>query len=211
MKKSGFIFFCFVWISSSSFAQEEQNKTSPLTPANVPAPIPNITDKVDFAELRNTYAKREDFEKRCVLSSPKVAWGKAMEAGEFGKAYEIASTWLNQCPIDASAHMWAFGALKQLGEVEKAEEHKRWYWGIIDSILKTGDGKSPETAYVTISISEEYKVLQYFRLKPVEQSVVNGSPTVDKFIAAPTNGNGNNVSIYFNPYWHFVRLSYMYK
>ena len=212
MKKTlALCMFCFVCANTPSMAQEEQNNTSQLTPADVPAPNPQITDTVDFTELRNTFAKRADFEMRCVLNSPKVEWGKAMEAGQFQKAYELASAWLNQCPVDASAHMWAYGALKQLGDVAKADEHKRWYWGIIDSILKTGDGKSPRTAYVTISIAEEYKVLQYKGLKPVEQSVVNGPPTVDKLIAVPMNNNGDKTTIYFNPYWHFVRLSNMVK
>jgi len=203
--------FCLVCNSTASIAQEEQNKAPQLTPASVPAPNPQITDNVDFTELRNTYAKREDFDMRCDVSSPKVEWGKAMQASQFQKAYEVASKWLNQCPVDASAHMWAYGALKQLGEVAKADEHKRWYWGLMDSILKTGDGKSPGTAYVTISVAEEYKLLQYLGLKPIEQAVVNGPPLVDKFIASPTNNNGNKITIYFNPYWHFVRLSNMVK
>lgn len=201
---------CLAFVNTAATAQE-QGKLPPLTPANIPAPKPKITDKVGFTELRNTFAKRADFEMRCVTSNPKSEIGKAMEAGQFRKAYEITSNWLNQCPVDARAHMWAYGALKQLGEIEKADEHKRWYWGIIDSILKTGDGKSPQTAYVTISIAEEYSVIQYLGLKRVKQSVVNGPPTVDKIIAQPLNGNSDETTIYFNPYWHFVRLANMYK
>jgi len=41
--------------------------------------------------------------------------------------------------------------------------------------------------------------------------VVNGPPAVDKFIAVPMNNNGDKTTIYFNPYWHFVRLSNMVK
>lgn len=202
--------FCFVFTNTPSFAIEN-NETSQLTPADVAAPSPKLTDKVDFTRLRESYAKRTDFEMRCVLSNPKTEVGKAIKTKQFKKVYEIASTWLNQCPVDAGAHMWAYGASKELGDIAKANEHKRWYWGIIDSILKTGDGKSPKTAYVTISIAEEHRVLQYFGLKPIEQSVVNGPPTVDKLIALPIDKNGNKVTIYFNPYWHFVRLSHMLK
>lgn len=202
---------CFMCTSAPTIAQDNKSKPFQLTPKDVPAPSPKITDIVDFTALRNTYAKRADFEMRCRLPSTRAKWGKAMHDGQFKKAYEIAASQLKQCPVDMSAHMWAYGALKELGKDKEAKQHKRWYWGIIDSILKTGDGKSPATAFVTISITEEYKVLQYFGLKPVEQSVVNGPPLVDKFIVKPMKGDGKKATIYFNPHWHFVRLSSMHN
>jgi hypothetical protein len=43
---------------------------------------------------------------------------------------------------------------------------------LLDSLLKSGDGKSEETAYAVISTREEYIILQVKGLKPLKQSIV---------------------------------------
>ena len=42
----------------------------------------------------------------------------------------------------------------------------------MSSILKSGDGKSPESAYKVICSSEEYAVMQYFHYRLLKQSLV---------------------------------------
>jgi hypothetical protein len=39
----------------------------------------------------------------------------------------------------------------------------------ISEILKSGDGKTPETAYIVYSIDEEYRLLTYLGMKPEMQ------------------------------------------
>ena len=41
----------------------------------------------------------------------------------------------------------------------------------INSILKTGDGKSLKTAYKVNSVDEEYEVLRFMNLKPIVQKL----------------------------------------
>jgi hypothetical protein len=45
-------------------------------------------------------------------------------------------------------------------------------YGLVDSILSSGDGKTPETAYHVISVDEEYAVLNTLGFKVVKQSLM---------------------------------------
>ena len=208
-----FLAFLSFAILDGVYAQPTEgfNRSNPvaLTSDDVAAPNPKLSDTVDFTELRNTFGRRSDFQLRCELSRPTKDWTDAMQAQNFNGAYDVITKWFNKCPVDARAHLWAIATLKQLGEMDKAEAHKRWFIGLTDSIIKSGDGKTPQTAFVTISVSEEYALLTRFQLQRVQQSVVNGPPLVDLLIVEPVGGGSEKQSIYFNPYWHFVRLSHM--
>jgi hypothetical protein len=49
-------------------------------------------------------------------------------------------------------------------------------------VLESGDGKSPETAFVVIAVDEEYSVLKTASLTPVKQALVNpGGSAFDRF------------------------------
>ena len=184
-------------------------KLPELTPDNVSAPTPKLMDIVDFTQLRNEFGKRSDFQMRCELSRPTKEWAEAMQAKKFRESSEILDKWFDKCPVDARAHLWAIASLKELGELEKIEQHKRWWFGLTDSILQTGDGKSPQTAFVTISISEEYAMLVRLNLQRVKQQLINGPPLVDLIVAEQVGGGEDKHSVYFNPQWHFIRLMHM--
>ena len=62
---------------------------------------------------------------------------------------------------------------RELGDTGKADFHRAVLNGLIDSILKSGDGKSPKTAWVVISVHEEYVVLQVLGFKPSQQSLLH--------------------------------------
>lgn len=177
-----------------------------LTPAGAPLPTFTLADSTDFDALRDTWGRRMDYRALCETSLPTPAWAAAEQAKDFAKAYDIAAKWLASCPVVERVHMWAYGDAKQLGDSTRMEMHKRWYQGLIKSVLKTGDGKTPETAWKTISVAEEYAVLQYFGLARGAQALVMHPVVVDKLTAKPTAG-GDPVDLYFNPELHFARLA----
>ncbi len=109
--------------------------------------------------------------------------------------------------MSESVHLWAISSAKPLNDTAKIESHKRWYFGLMRSVLATGDGKTPATAWKTISVAEEYSILISMQLKPEAQALLM-DPKVDKLTARPLGG-GDPVILYFNPEWHFVRLEHM--
>jgi hypothetical protein len=178
-----------------------------LTPADAPLPTFTLADSTDFDTIRDAWGRRVDYRALCETSLPTSAWAEAEQAKDFAKAYDIAAKWLATCPVVERVHMWAYGDAKQIGDTARMDIHKRWYQGLIQSVLKTGDGKTPETAWKTISVAEEYAVLQYFGLARGTQTLIKHPPVmIDKLTAKPIAG-GDPVDLYFNPELHFVRLA----
>jgi hypothetical protein len=182
------------------------DSSAELTPPGAPLPAFTLADSTDFDALRDAWGRRMDYRALCETSLPTPAWAEAEQAKDFAKAYDIAAKWLASCPVVERVHMWAYGDAKQLGDSARMDIHKRWYQGLIKSVLKTGDGKTPETAWKTISVAEEYAVLQYFGLVRGTQALVMHPVMVDKLTAKPIAG-GDPVDLYFNPELHFARLA----
>jgi hypothetical protein len=76
---------------------------------------------------------------------------------------------------------------------------------LIDSIRSSGDGKSPATAWVVISVDEEYAVLRALGFKPSGQSLLrqNGH-SYD--VMKTKSDDGTEQTFYFNvdiPFKHY--------
>ncbi len=187
---------------SCALVHAEPESAAELTPAGAPL----LADSTDFDALRVAWGRRMDYRALCEASLPIVGWAEAEQAKDFVKAYDIAAKWLATCPVVERVHMWAYSDAKQIGDTSRMDMHKRWYQGLIGSVLKSGDGKTPETAWKTISIAEEYAVLQFFGLARTAQALLTHPAKVDKLTAKPVAG-GDPVDLYFNPELHFARLA----
>ncbi len=176
-----------------------------LTPANVPPPKVGWEASVDFRELRETYGRRVDFASRCERHEERRRASAALVEERFEDTLSLTEAILEKCPVDPSVHLWRGAALFSLGRHAEGEVHKRWYLGLIQSILDSGDGRSAETAYVTISTTEEYAVLSHLRLEPQQQFLAHGPPLVD--VMSVVDESGSRSTVFFNPALHFLRLA----
>ena len=73
--------------------------------------------------------------------------------------------------------------------------------------MATGDGRTPETAYVTISVGEGYAFLYLLRLQLVGRTTVKdevGRPVGDVLIVK--DNEGNELPLHFSPKAHFARI-----
>jgi hypothetical protein len=75
--------------------------------------------------------------------------------------------------VHMEAHKIAAFCLKNVGNEEEARREYAMFLGLFSSVLKSGDGKSPETAFVVIAVDEGYSVLETASLTPVKQALVN--------------------------------------
>ena len=70
--------------------------------------------------------------------------------------------------------------------------------GLIDSILKSGDGKSEESAFVVIQVAEEYSMLRVLGLRPSIQALIHAQGhSYDRF-QTKSNDTGQEVVVFFN-------------
>lgn len=187
----------------------DQGNASPqiaflLIPADVTPPVVEWSDPVDFGELRILYGRRRDFGARCEHPPEREQAFAAMRAQDADKILELTESLLARCPVDPLLHYWRATALASMGLEDEAEVHRRWVLGLFDSILATGDGKTMKTPFVTISIYEEYELLSYLGLTSKQQALVGGDVALDRIVAA--RQDGSEVTLYFDPALHFLRL-----
>lgn len=94
-----------------------------------------------------------------------------------------------------------FGAMsdsyKALGNQEKADYYNGLFHKAQHGLFLSGDGKSPETAYYVLSISEEYRVMNDLGYTASVQSLMNiNGQAYDVLSGKDTKGT--RVEVYFN-------------
>ncbi|KAA3638611.1 MAG: DUF4919 domain-containing protein [Proteobacteria bacterium] len=169
----------------------------------------NWSENPNYSELRKTIGWSDDYNSVCMMGRPLSEMNDAMNKEEWNKAIAVGDAWLNQCPIDIRVHYYMMISMERIGNESGAQDHFRWLSGLMDDLVASGDGKTPETAFEVISIAEEYDVLFVLGLKKKSQALISGPVLCDLITA--TDENGKEISIYFNPAAHFERLNQMLK
>jgi hypothetical protein len=173
----------------------------PVTPSAKQPGAPDASVPADFARLRTEYGDRKDFFDICERDRPLNRLAELHDQQRWDEILAASEAWLRQCPVDIDAHLVTAIALKELGSPLESQHHVRWFRGLVDSILASGDGRTPQTAFVVISVPEEYSVLRVLRMRPTGQALQSG---ID--VLSVVNDKGAVGVIYFNPAAHFRRL-----
>ena len=163
----------------------------------------------DFIALRQEMGESADFYSTCESNEQPESNKQIiahLKSEDWEAAARSAEVRLQACPVDIEMHAYASAALEKLDRGPEAQQHIDWYNGLIDSVLESGDGKTPETAFVTISVMEEYAILRAFRLKRKSQSLVG---TRDLFVV--TDSSDEESEIYFYPELHWKRMEAMFS
>ena len=161
----------------------------------------------DFSDLRQEIGWRDDFSAVCESDPPFNRMQTLIRDGVPSEAAGLGRQWLEQCPVDIRVHHLTYVALTLSGEPDEGKLHRDWAQGLLDSILATGDGRTPETAYVTISVGEGYALLYLLRLQLVGRTTIKdevGRPVGDVLIVNDTDGN--EFPLHFSPKAHFARI-----
>lgn len=80
----------------------------------------------------------------------------SFEKGSYEEALKIARETENHNIADIYAHVAAWSCLKQLGRQHEADKEWAILHALVQSILKSGDGKSAKTAWFAVGIREEF-------------------------------------------------------
>src|SRR5262245_24672571 len=174
----------------------------PVSPSAEKPDVPAPSTPDDFTRLRTEYGDRNDFFDVCERDRPLKRLSELADQDLWEEVAAVSGQWLRQCPVDIDAHLINATALKELGRVAESQHHVRWFRGLVDSILASGDGRTPQTAFVVISVLEEYSLLRALRLRPTSQSLAPGF--IDALSVVSEKGSAGTV--YFNPAAHFRRL-----
>jgi hypothetical protein len=124
---------------------------------------------VDFGRMRQLQTQLETYDP---YKDPETDPFEVLKSGDFKKAKLVAGQILETNYLHVKAHIAAVHAADELGDAAAAAHHRYVVQGILDSILKSGDGKTLETAYKVISVDEEYALTRSQGLRVAEQSLV---------------------------------------
>jgi hypothetical protein len=93
----------------------------------------------------------------------------ASDKGDCKGALKIALETESHNIADVDAHLVAWSCLKQLGR--QAEADKEWtiLHALVQSILKSGDGKSAKTAWFAVGIREEFFIMSVLQVQFKQQ------------------------------------------
>ena len=153
---------------------------------------------VDYQALRFAYAAKPDFDPYGLAGAGhRDAMFKAYQVGDCATAVKEAAQLLDANFVNMDAHIISDMCYGRLGnQTERAREHAIAA-GLIRSIMGSGDGKTQQTAFVVISVDEEYSLLRLLGLKPGRQSLVEGDG--HKFDQLDTTKpDGKTQSVFFN-------------
>lgn len=89
-------------------------------------------------------------------------------------------------------------AYRDSGEAGKADETRELWVSIVDSILDSGDGRSPATAFKVIDVQEEYAVLRIMRLASLGQSMRHHDSGSFDVMKVKSPDSAESFEIYFN-------------
>jgi hypothetical protein len=154
-------------------------------------------DTVDFTELRMAYAKSPGFsphaDRRAFISI-----AQTIDLEDPASVIEGHNRVLDACYLNIFAHMaLANGYAKQKDNV-RSSYHRRFAKGLLDSILASGDGRSHDTAFKVIDISEEYAVMTVTGLKPHEQGLQDHGGHWYDVLKVEHIQTGKQFKIFFN-------------
>jgi hypothetical protein len=153
---------------------------------------------IDYTALRLSFASSPLYDPYGAVLSKAKDMISAYGAGDCTAAIARAKEILEINFVQMDAHMVTGLCLKKAGDEDGARKERVVYDGLVNSVLKSGDGKTPPTAFSVISINEEYKVLAALGLAPVTQSLVNAQGSSFDRFDAKTKTAGDAVTLYFN-------------
>jgi hypothetical protein len=176
-------------------------KPAATQPAAAKPALAADASPAQYDQLRAAFGERPDFIAVCERERPIKAVGSALEAQQWNEVLGLTEPWLAQCPVDVDFRVARTVALEKLGRAAEATTEREHAVGLVKSVLRSGDGKSAETAFVVISVGEAYSTLGAVGLRPKSQRVVLEQQvqviTVEK--------DGQTGDVYFNPAAHFRR------
>lgn len=203
-------FVCFVFLSAQTEKPDSSSEYSNYYLFNLLNEIDSnyyysLLDSIkngtssDYFKLRLAFTKTGKYEPYGIeVKETYAKIEEAFEAGNFKKGLELAESVLSESFTEIKAQMYAGYACEQLNKEEKAKYHYDNYNNLLNSIYLSGDGKTPETAFIVFTTSEEYIFIYWVNLKFESQSLINKDGFAFDLMKCTDEKTGENFDLHFN-------------
>jgi hypothetical protein len=160
--------------------------------------VPNFNDKfsnyvqqlesgqtdINYKDFRYSFIESEQFKvaakQSVVFDSLKKEMYVQMDKSNTQELIKITKAMLSIDYTSMIAHKILRQTYKILGDTINAKKYKTIQFGLLNSIVKNGDGKTCATAWPVIQVEEEYFILQMLGANFEKQSIDNNGGLCDK-------------------------------
>jgi hypothetical protein len=175
--------------------------------SSTPVLVPNSGDKyskfvkqleagdtnINYQEFRESFLESEQFKTagqlKPGLSTLRKELRELMKGSNYSEIIDVANKMLSIDYTDMEAHKILRQTYKILRDTANERKHHDIEFGLLNSIVKRGDGKTCQTGWPVIQITEEYFILQMIGAKVLKQSVDNTAGLCDKMEVQTAAGN----------------------
>jgi hypothetical protein len=191
-------------------AQETSKDARPKSNVELVEAAKKSDPNLDFAKLRFSYPDTAKYDPYSTDRTGSKATAEAFAKKEYAKALEAAEAELKSNYVDCRAHMAAFRACTELKKAKQAKHHQYMLKGIAQSIVKSGDGKTPKSAFVVIDLEEENFILGVFGITKKRQGLMKeGERKIDRIDGV--NDRGEPVAVHFDVSRQFRWMEQQFK
>jgi hypothetical protein len=161
-------------------------------------------ESTDFTALREASTKHASYNPYARNSAQKE-FSEAVNAANWDGALQIGEAALEPDYLNADLHFGMAYVYEQIGKTAHQRWHEQFAIGLMRSVLLSGDGASPATAFKVLYFREVYDVMRVRRLRLVRQSLLNepDGQSYDRMECATEDGKP--VALYFNITAYFGR------
>ena len=175
--------------------------------------IPNFNDKysnyvkqlesgttdIDYTDFRNSFLESEQFSNKHsqVYDSLKKEIYNKIKDNNFNAVIDLTKAMLSIDYTSMFAHMYLQKTYQILGDTANRNKYHDIEFGLINSIIKSGDGKTCKTGWHVTQIEEEYFIIHVVLDADFQEQAISsgGKNTCDKMVLK--TADGELVTYYF--------------
>jgi len=135
---------------------------------------------LNYRDFRDSFLESDQFKiaanKAPDLDSLRKTMHELMEKSKYADIVEVAKKMLSIDYTDMEAHKILQQTYKILGDTANQKKYHDIEFGLLNSIVKNGDGKTCKTAWPVIQVTEEYFILDILDAKLLRQSIDSSGP-----------------------------------
>jgi hypothetical protein len=148
---------------------------------------------INYTEFRESFLESEQFKaaskQKPDLSTLRKEMHELMQKSKYAEIVDVTKKMLSIDYTDMEAHKILHQTYKILGDTPNSKKYHDIEFGLLNSIIKKGNGKTCQTAWPVIQIKVEYFILQMLGAKLQKQSVDNTGGLCDKMEVQTNEGN----------------------
>lgn len=158
-----------------------------------------LTSPPNFFKLRIAFADSDGYA-RYANDDPEFIRGATnkLEEKKFEECLLIAGQILDTNYTSLVGQLYSTICNFELGHAKKGEYHRYVLNGLLDSISNSGDGKSTETAYIVISVSELRAFLQMKGFIIIRQALIGENDRLFDLMTVKKRETGEDLDLYFD-------------